>query len=363
MKTKYHRKELDVVKLLVDVPEHGLREGQQGTILMISEGLPKPYVVEFSDEEGVEIATVALAPDQLEVTWLFDEHKSKQIQPPEQPSQQPAAKTYFEEGMLYLNNGMLDEAKEKFRQAFEIEPDLAGNLLNAAKPFAEQEEWDLAVFICRLVLSLQPERQIARDNLAASYVNIGVEQARNQQYNEAVKYFDRALAVNPSQGILQQIQHNFMVLYTTIAVSEVTQDLFEEACDHFRLALQIAPTAETRKNWVFFQTSWGVFEEITQSGRPHSLPQDYPAIAAETGIEISELYNTRGLTLVKYRKLDEAIHAFKEAIRLNPQNNHAYENLMLVERCIKEDTKGVVGEMPLPFEIQNEPIRPTLQCA
>src|SRR5262249_41910684 len=154
MTTKNRGKELDVVKLLVDLPDYGLSKGQEGTILVVTEDPSERYLVEFSDEEGDEIATVDLAPDQVDVIWSFAEHQAKESQPPEQ-TPESIAKTYFEQGMIYLNNGLLDQAKEKFRRTFEINPDYAGTLLNAAKPLADEGQWDKAVFICRLVLALQ----------------------------------------------------------------------------------------------------------------------------------------------------------------------------------------------------------------
>ena len=53
---------LDVVAVLVDVPEHGLLRGQVGTVVELLEGA---YEVEFSDDEGKAYAQVALQSDQL----------------------------------------------------------------------------------------------------------------------------------------------------------------------------------------------------------------------------------------------------------------------------------------------------------
>lgn len=54
---------LDVVALLVDVPEHGLVRGQVGTAVeRFDDGA---YEVEFSDDEGRTYAELALATDSL----------------------------------------------------------------------------------------------------------------------------------------------------------------------------------------------------------------------------------------------------------------------------------------------------------
>ncbi len=54
---------LDVVALLEDLPQDGLRRGQVGTVV---EALaPEVFEVEFSDNEGRTYATLALRADQL----------------------------------------------------------------------------------------------------------------------------------------------------------------------------------------------------------------------------------------------------------------------------------------------------------
>ena len=60
MNAKPHR--LDVVALLIDLPEHGLVRGQVGTVVEILDGA---YEVEFCDDSGEAYAELALEPDQL----------------------------------------------------------------------------------------------------------------------------------------------------------------------------------------------------------------------------------------------------------------------------------------------------------
>lgn len=54
---------LDVVALTVDLPDKGLQRGQVGTIVEeLAEGV---FEVEFSDNDGVTYALVALRAEQL----------------------------------------------------------------------------------------------------------------------------------------------------------------------------------------------------------------------------------------------------------------------------------------------------------
>jgi hypothetical protein len=57
----------DVVRLLKNLPEYGLRKGRQGTIVhCLSRDI---YEVEFSNEFGETETLCPLTPDQFQVVW------------------------------------------------------------------------------------------------------------------------------------------------------------------------------------------------------------------------------------------------------------------------------------------------------
>lgn len=58
---------LDVVELLVDLPEVELQAGDQGTILEIYDD--RAYEVEFANSHGETQALLALKPEQFVVVW------------------------------------------------------------------------------------------------------------------------------------------------------------------------------------------------------------------------------------------------------------------------------------------------------
>ena len=57
---------LEVVALIVDIPERNLRRGQVGTVVDILGG-GKALEVEFSDRNGRTYASLGLRPDQVMV--------------------------------------------------------------------------------------------------------------------------------------------------------------------------------------------------------------------------------------------------------------------------------------------------------
>ena len=55
---------LDVVALMVDLPEYDLHRGQVGTIVeILAEG--KAFEVEFADEDGRTYETLGIEPDKI----------------------------------------------------------------------------------------------------------------------------------------------------------------------------------------------------------------------------------------------------------------------------------------------------------
>jgi hypothetical protein len=56
-------KVLDVVAVMEDVPAHGLRRGEVGTV--VEQWKDGAYEVEFSDDSGEAYVFAALRPDQL----------------------------------------------------------------------------------------------------------------------------------------------------------------------------------------------------------------------------------------------------------------------------------------------------------
>jgi hypothetical protein len=60
-------KELDTVVLTEDLPEHGLKRGDLGTVVLLhpAEGPPEGYEVEFMTLDGQTLAVVSLSSRQV----------------------------------------------------------------------------------------------------------------------------------------------------------------------------------------------------------------------------------------------------------------------------------------------------------
>ncbi len=62
----------DVVELIVDLPQHGLYAGMQGTVLEVH-GDGKAFEVEFNDEQRQTLNFLALSSEQFIVVWRAQE--------------------------------------------------------------------------------------------------------------------------------------------------------------------------------------------------------------------------------------------------------------------------------------------------
>lgn len=68
----------DVVTLLNDIPEEGLRAGMLGTVVEVYESPVVAYEVEFCDAMGRTVGQLALLPEQIQLSTADESrHSSK----------------------------------------------------------------------------------------------------------------------------------------------------------------------------------------------------------------------------------------------------------------------------------------------
>ena len=67
---------LDIVALIVDLPEHNLQSGEVGTVVeLLADGAA--FEVEFSDDDGQTYESIGLRPDQFIVLKRFKKRRLK----------------------------------------------------------------------------------------------------------------------------------------------------------------------------------------------------------------------------------------------------------------------------------------------
>jgi hypothetical protein len=71
--------ELDIVELTEDLPEFGLRRGEQGTVLEVFDTPEEAYILEFIYDEGANSKLAYdVKPDQIKTVWIFTKECDKQ---------------------------------------------------------------------------------------------------------------------------------------------------------------------------------------------------------------------------------------------------------------------------------------------
>lgn len=77
----------DIVKLIVDLPEIGLKAGESGTIIDLHGSPPEAYEVEFVEPDGSSPWCGPLLPHQIQV--LSDDERASLPRPLGWPQEEP----------------------------------------------------------------------------------------------------------------------------------------------------------------------------------------------------------------------------------------------------------------------------------
>lgn len=64
--------ENDVVELIEDKPEFGLKKGEKGTVLMILSASPAVYEIEFMNNKGETLAVETIDGSSVKLFWASE---------------------------------------------------------------------------------------------------------------------------------------------------------------------------------------------------------------------------------------------------------------------------------------------------
>jgi tetratricopeptide (TPR) repeat protein len=317
MEIELSPKILDVVEVPNRVPGSTTHGAALGTVVEVLPGPDGGLLVEVTDENGVALDLVQLPAAEAKVVW-----SSPELQ--KQASSGEGGSNEFRKGVLLLQNGFLAEAKAHFELAFKHDPRLAGTLMNLGNGLAERRLYDAAVLLYQLVLELQPENRLTRRNLAAMYINRGIQYAERGALDKAVEQFGHSLTLDPAGDIAPKAQHNLVAAYTQLGTRLAEINRHQEAVVNFFIALQIGPSDLTRRNLAIALVS-------LQASRVEGSRQT-PSIhdfrnPVQMGLSFSECLNAFGASLANLGDLEGGRRAFLEAIRTDPENDLARINL------------------------------------
>ena len=213
----------------------------------------------------------------------------------------------FQIGMGFLINQNYDKAIASFKKHIELNPDDINGYIKIAEAYYESNQQNEAFKYINKALEINPsnqnavrqnairlrnsiqikrlEIQINEDYKKIEYLAIGTQYFRQRNFQKAIENLEKHIKLNPDDI------HGYM----TIAVSFQELKNFEEAFKNFNLALNIDP------NFI-------------------------PA------------YIEKGLTYYEIGKYDEAIKTFNKVLELEPKNPVAIEFIEKIKNQQKESS-------------------------
>jgi len=319
--------ELDVVELTEDLPEYGLKQGERGTVIAAFDEPDEAYDLEFVDESGKSKFAYSVRANQI-VT--IDAH----------------AEEAFQRGLELIASGKTLEGRRSLRQAVKLKPSLIGVLLNSVlENFGDSEDWDQLVPALRFITELDPEYEIARNNLVIAYLNQGIRQAKNGDVEGALQMFYSAAGIRVSQETLSWVQHNLVAAHTALGIQAHKQARQEtnpeEALKQFRLSLTnmaracaIDQNDKTRKNFGLANAFLG--NALLKNG-DFRFANAFFEVAEDTGLAFPKLFNNHAGALAGLGQLEAAIEILERAIEIEPSYENAGINLNQIKLALSEE--------------------------
>ncbi|MBN1697451.1 MAG: tetratricopeptide repeat protein [Spirochaetales bacterium] len=131
-------------------------------------------------------------------------------------------------GLLYLDNNRFDEAIAQFTRAIEVYPQHSGAYSNLAYIYGIWGNLDIMEDYAKKAVFHNPEETPARYNLATLYLNTGREKEAVEQYREIIRH-------SPGESA---------AAYNKLGVIEARKNDLERAVRYWKKALEIDPDYE-----------------------------------------------------------------------------------------------------------------------
>ena len=334
--------ELDIVELTEDLPEFGLRRGERGTVVEAFDHPEEAYVLEFVDDSGAASRLAyGVRPDQIENIDVL-------------------AKDFYQRGMKALDEVNFVEALRNLRIAVNLIPSYVKAMHNSlAQSIGPIEDWDKFIFAMQLVRLIAPGYEIARDNLAISYLNYGVREAKKGKYEESLGFFHAALTVEASQEIISLVRENIAASYSALGGQAFRNGDMKKTLDRFASAHLIASSAMTRNNLAKAHFHFANF--CANSGDLQGAIANYQR-AEDSGLMLPEVLNNHACALAGSKQFVGAIMLLETAQTFAPEDGIIKSNLsklLEISRVSPPDIEAVVGDL-ITENIEIDFLTPTM---
>jgi tetratricopeptide (TPR) repeat protein len=226
-------------------------------------------------------------------------------------------------GRVHLRNGKIEEARQEFQKALELDPRNSEALLNLASIQRAEGRTAEAEHLVKRALQVDPNSISALSQLAEIRRDLG-------DLDEAVRLFEEALAIDDSLPFL------------FLGYGDVLQRAarLDEAVEAFRMVLQLEPDSfKARYNLGVTYANQGKVEE--------SIAQYEEALELEPrNPEAAKAWNNLGAIYLERGETDLAMARFEKAVASSAVHFESRYNLALIylERGRLEEAIGLLEQ-------------------
>jgi len=211
-------------------------------------------------------------------------------------------------GALFYQRGYLDQAEVSFQQALREDPSSAEALYGIGSVYLNQNKNAAAQKMFERCVGLKPGYP---ETLPDAFNNLGVLSTRENNIEDAVSFFQKALANDP----------NHLLSLVNLGNAYRAQKRWADARQVLQRAVEIAPEdAEANYNLGM------VFAQFGDTSQAH----EYLQRALKTRADYPEALNNLGILYLLTHRRDEAVASFEKCIQVAPAFDQAYLNLARV---------------------------------
>jgi tetratricopeptide (TPR) repeat protein len=215
----------------------------------------------------------------------------------------PTTATLLQQGLFHQSRGELSLAMDRYTDVLRTDPKNADALYYVAVVACQEGQYEQGAELARHALENGPP-QARVHNL------LGQAHDRLMQPLEAIKQFDRAIAIDP----------NFAEAHGNRASIMATAGFPDEALKSFDRALALNPNPT---DWLNRGTL------LLDMGRADEAIESYDK-AISINDQSAEPHFVRAIALHNSQRLDEALAGYDRAIRLNRNFAQAHRNRAMV---------------------------------
>lgn len=218
------------------------------------------------------------------------------------------AQTYFNDGKKLKDQGRIEDAQLKFRQAVAAKPDYTEALYEWGWCQNDLKDYEGAITNLKKV-------RVSWDNVARVHFELGYAFEKSGKTDSAISSYNRCLSLKPDySGVFKQLGY----------IAYEKED-YSNAIEQFRKYEAVKSEIKDYLYWY-------------KKGFSHNALKDYTN--AKTALQQSLIYKSDyintylelGFAATKLKQNDEAIGYYKKAIEIDPQSHIPYNGIGEVYR-------------------------------